>query len=89
MTKINITCETCSVTHSVNRTNEIPKDVPSRGCNWCPSCEEKAQDYYDEWYNRRESKETTAPVPDNQLCMPFELDLIEQCETVRELKTTL
>jgi len=21
------------------------------GCNWGPCCEDRAEDYYDEWYN--------------------------------------
>jgi hypothetical protein len=31
-------------------TNEIPKHVVSMGCNWCPDCEDRAEDYYEEWY---------------------------------------
>jgi hypothetical protein len=78
MKKINITCDTCHITHSVNRTKEIPDNVISMGCNWCPNCEEKAQDYYEEWYNYNDDGDNNKPdpIPDNQLCLPFELNSI-------------
>lgn len=72
MAKINITCEGCSTTtHSVDRTPEIPKDVISMGCNWCPKCEDKADDYYDEWYNRSDGSTPKDDIPPNQLCLGF------------------
>lgn len=48
--KINITCDICKETHSVNRTDEIPEDVTELFCNWCPICADKADDYYEERY---------------------------------------
>lgn len=47
MAEINITCEQCGVTSTVKRTDEIPDDVVSLGCNWCPLCD-AYEDYY-EW----------------------------------------
>lgn len=50
------------------------------GCNWCPCCEDRAEDYYEEWYNPREeggeAKLLPTDVPDNQLCFPFIMDEI-------------
>lgn len=48
MEKIDIKCN-CGLTLQVDRTAEIPKDVVSMGCNWCPECM-KDDDYYEEWY---------------------------------------
>lgn len=80
MTPIKITCETCGKTHDVARTPEIPNNVISMGCNWCPECEDKAEDYYHEWYNKNDGDSDTLPEPDSptQLVMPFILDEIEQ-----------
>lgn len=47
MAEINITCEQCGVTSTVKRTDEIPDDVVSLGCNWCPLCD--AYEDYHEW----------------------------------------
>ena len=52
MQKIKINCEGCGLTHEVNRDKEAPKDSISMSCNWCPACEDKAEDYYEEWYNK-------------------------------------
>jgi len=77
MEKINITCDTCHVTHEVNRTSEIPSNVVSLYCNWCPDCEDKATEYYEERYNTNDGDNNIPdPVPDNQLCLPFILDEI-------------
>lgn len=51
MSRIKITCEHCNRTFEVNRTSDIPDDVESLGCNWCPACESEAEEYWDEWYN--------------------------------------
>jgi len=77
MSRINITCQSCHTTHDVPRTSEIPDYVLSMGCNWCPRCEDTANDYYEEWYNEKEGDEPPPPpVPDNQLTMPFIFDEI-------------
>lgn len=51
MSTIKINCDGCSMSHEVNRDTEAPKDAISMGCNWCPNCEDKATEYYEEWYN--------------------------------------
>lgn len=87
MVKIKITCEGCSKTHEVNRDNEAPKDAVSMGCNWCPDCEDSAEDYYEEWYNTGgDSKESSPDIPDNQLMMPFIFDEIGINESIEILK---
>lgn len=83
MKTINITCDTCHLTIEVVRTSGIPDNVISMGCNWCPKCEDKADDYYREWYNESENNETKPdPIPGNQLCMPFEIDKILNSDSV-------
>lgn len=89
MATIKITCDTCHKTHEVTRTNEIPEHVVSMGCNWCPSCEDKAQDYYEEWYNGGNDDDdidSDNDVPINQLVMPFILDDITENAYGYELK---
>lgn len=51
MEKIKIQCETCGQVMTVNRTDEIPPETISLGCNWCPACEDDAEGPYEEWYN--------------------------------------
>lgn len=81
MNKINLYCEGCNTTIEVNRTSEIPDWVISLRCNWCPSCEDSADEYWEEWYYPdREGGdliEIPEPIPDNQLCLPFIFDEIE------------
>lgn len=87
MATIKITCDTCHKTHEVNRTNEIPDHVVSMGCNWCPECEDRAEDYYEEWYNDNDGDNGNGgdDVPDNQLVMPFIIQEInENVETETE-----
>ena len=48
--KITIHCQGCMQDLEVNRTKEIPEDVTSLVCNWCPRCEDTAKDYYKEEY---------------------------------------
>lgn len=86
---INITCDACSMVHSVRRTPEIPAHVISMGCNWCPNCEDRAEGYYEEWYNESDGdKEPEPDVPNNQLVMPF---IIEECqpELIEVLENTI
>ena len=52
---IEITCEGCNETFTVIRDKDAPEDAISMRCNWCPNCEERAQDYYKEWYNYPET----------------------------------
>lgn len=86
---INITCDLCYTTHEVERTREIPENVISMGCNWCPKCEDKATDYYEEWYNYNDGDNNDSPedIPDNQLVMPFILDeIIEEKELLKTIE---
>lgn len=76
MITINITCEGCDKTHKVRRTPEIPDHVVSMGCNWCPVCEDKAEEHYEEWYNESDGDNGNDDIPPNQLCMPFEMERI-------------
>ncbi|MEO9474154.1 MAG: hypothetical protein ABJG41_01425 [Cyclobacteriaceae bacterium] len=72
MSTMKITCDTCNTTHTVDRTPEIPSHVVSMGCNWCPKCEDKADDYYEEWYNESDDDSLKGDdVPPNQLCLGF------------------
>lgn len=77
MERIKLTCETCHTTHDLEKTEEIPEHVIFMRCNWCPCCEDQADDYYKEWWDDENNpKSYPIPVPDNQLCMPFIFDEI-------------
>lgn len=92
MSRINITCETCGLVHDVRRTPEIPKNVFSMGCNWCPVCEDRAEDYYEEWYNYNddgENKVTPEPDPRQTNLFPIypdERDYVKEKGEVKALK---
>jgi hypothetical protein len=48
MASINIKCTSCKEISSVSRTNEIPDEVVSLECNWCPGCpKEPNEDYHE------------------------------------------
>jgi hypothetical protein len=64
MARIKIYCKGCKTESEVDRTEEIPDDVISLNCNWCPLCEDEANDYYMEDYNYIEINEVKDP---NQL----------------------
>lgn len=82
MQTIKITCDTCNKTWDVTRDKEAPKSAISMGCNWCPDCEDKAEEDYNEWYNKGDSGEKEEDIPDNQLCMPFPILEIEKSITI-------
>jgi hypothetical protein len=76
--RIQMTCEGCGKVYDLTKTEEIPAHVFLMRCNWCPNCEDKAEDYYEEWYDENESsEEQPPPIPDNQLCLPFIFDELE------------
>ncbi len=50
MEKIKINCD-CGKSHEVSRDQSAPKSAISMGCNFCLSCEDEAEDHYNEWYN--------------------------------------
>jgi len=64
MTKIKIFCEGCKSEFETNRTKEIPEDVTSLVCNWCPLCQDEATEDYKEEYRTLEIDEIKDP---NQL----------------------
>ena len=76
--RIIIHCQGCNKSHNVRRTDEIPSNVISMSCNWCPDCEDKAEDWYQEWYNYNDNdgSQQNGDIPDNQLVLPFILDEI-------------
>jgi len=61
MEKIKITCDICKGSFDVDRTNEIPPEVTELFCNWCPMCEDDADDYYTERYGYEPIKEPEDP----------------------------
>ena len=67
MANIIIHCD-CGRQHEVTRDKEAPEAAISMGCNWCPACEDTAEDYYNEWYNFNGSGEAESDDP-NQLMM--------------------
>jgi len=71
METIKMNCD-CGKVHEVRKDKEAPKNAISMGCNWCPDCEDTAEDYYNEWYNLNdgENENIVEPeVPDNQLML--------------------
>ncbi len=62
-------CEASGCVHIMNRTSEIPDHINILRCNWCINCEDKAQDYYNEWWDEEENKieNERIPVAPNQL----------------------
>ena len=77
MERIKLTCEGCQKVYDLKKTNEIPANVFFMRCNWCPCCEDNADDYYYEWWDEDENnpdKPQPIPVGDNQLTMPFIFD---------------
>jgi len=57
MSRINCKCNGCGKVHEVSRTEDIPEDVTSLICNWCPTCQDTARDYYKEEYRYFEINE--------------------------------
>lgn len=78
---IQLQCDHCHKVHEVKRTSEIPAWVVSLGCNWCPACEDEADDYWQEYYKPDNEhgyfEPEPEPIPDNQLCFPFLFDELE------------
>jgi len=69
--EIKMNCD-CGKVHKVYRDNSAPKNAISMGCNWCPDCEDTAEDYFTEWYNFDEGgneNKNEPDVPDNQLML--------------------
>lgn len=47
--RFKLSCECCGKVYDMPRTEEIPADVTAMACNFCIECEDKMNDYYDEW----------------------------------------
>lgn len=54
MAKILIKCDGCKGEFQTDRTPEIPENCTYLTCNWCPICEDNADDYYNEEYHYEE-----------------------------------
>lgn len=78
MTTIPVHCEGCGSIMQGNRSSEIPAHVVRTHCNWCSVCEDSHNEEWREWWNSDDPGvvEIPAPVPDNQLCLPFILEEI-------------
>ncbi|SNR34694.1 hypothetical protein [Lutibacter flavus] len=85
-TKIKINCD-CGISHEVNRDNEAPKTAISMGCNWCPKCEDTANEYYREWYNYTDDGDSNTNYGDDpKQLMMFSIadDILENHEPKKE-----
>jgi hypothetical protein len=52
----------CGEQFNVERTKEIPDDTIHIECNWCPICEDTAEeDYYERYISKQEEKEIPNP----------------------------
>lgn len=56
MDKIPLICKTCGKAYMVYPPDLHPEGYWPEGlqkfyCNWCPDCEDRAQDYYNEWWD--------------------------------------
>lgn len=62
-------CETSGCIHELQKTPEVPEHITIMRCNWCINCEDKAQDYYYEWWDEEENERENnkIPVAPNQL----------------------
>jgi len=52
--QIKMHCQGCKTTHIVYIDINAPEGVTSMSCNWCPLCEDDADNYFEEWYNYSE-----------------------------------
>ena len=77
--EISLHCQLCGEVHTLPKTPELPLHVFILKCNWCIKCEDRADDYYNEWWDESENdgKEPISETPDNQLCMPFIMDELQ------------
>lgn len=83
---IKINCDTCGTQHTVSRDSDAPEGATSMGCNWCPKCEDRAEDYYNEWYNFNEGGDNDNGDDPNQLMMFSIADEVLENHVPNELK---
>jgi hypothetical protein len=91
MNLIHLTCQTCQKVYELEKTSEIPAHVFTMKCNWCPVCEDTADDYYEEWWDEKDNEKpenAPIPVPDNQLCFPFIMEELGINEVKPSLQTS-
>ena len=75
-----LTCETCGHVYDMEHKPESSGDwikphILRVKCNWCPKCEDRGEGYWEEFLDENDDQEPLpAPVPDNQLTMPFLFD---------------
>ena len=84
---IKINCATCGKSHTVGRDIDAPESAISMGCNWCPSCEEEAEDYYEEWYNLNESGEIESDDPNQLVMFSIADEVLANHEPIKSLTT--
>lgn len=78
METIKIKCDTCGTIHDVYRDADAPDWALSMGCNWCPKCEDRAEDYYEEWYNDSEHGDSNGGDPDQLMMFSIADDILEK-----------
>lgn len=85
---IKMNCD-CGKIHEVGRDSDAPQNAISMGCNWCPNCEDTAENYYQEWYNLDEGESEGNNDDDgdpNQLIMFSIADEILNQEVKQEIE---
>ena len=59
MKTIEVRCRGCKRVFNNFRLKDIPDNVDYIACNFCPECEDNANDYWKEWYvYKRKNKPT-------------------------------
>ena len=87
--KIKITCDGCMATYDVNRDADAPKSAISMGCNWCPKCEDKADDYYSEWYNYNDGGGSDDNDPNQLMLFSVSDDIVVEQKEAEATNLTL
>lgn len=54
MADIKVKCKSCGSEFNTKRTSEIPEGATKILCNFCPACDDSADDYYHEEYSFEE-----------------------------------
>lgn len=67
-TIIEIHCRQCKEISITKRSPDIPAKADYIACNWCPACEDRAKDYWKEWFvTRRKRKQLTDKIKQPEL----------------------
>ncbi len=51
--EIEMRCRGCKKEYTVTRTLDIPENIDRLECNWCPDCEDQAQEDWTEYWIRK------------------------------------